>query len=386
MLLFLFIYFVSVHVASLSLNVKVPDTPAQLGMPYSISCAAIVPPISSNIFDLSIRFKNFDTVLKNVTIIGAINGTYESVVSFDSLSASQVQMYWCEADLGSLSVIASQGISVVGEVVILLYLPLSELCSINAVPQPNVTIVSSVGLYLVAGDALTLACVVQLDAFKYIDTGAMLNITWRYPSGMEKKTSQLIPSSATPLLLSSMLQLQAGSLGDAGNYSCAVTLQPKQDSVFLTPSVPVETTVEVNVLESKQHVFAYSSSTIIHDLCFVSGNLTISMVDNGPVLGYPYNLTCQVNVPAISTTHLLLQLALSYSLDASSHSIKNATIADPGNATHTLQMTLPSLSTADAGTYVCLASVGPYKVRGAKVVIVQGTVLSGQVVICTSIV
>ena len=267
MLLFLFIYFVSVHVASLSLNVKVPDTPAQLGMPYSISCAVIVPPISSNIFDLSIRLKNFDTVLKNVTIIGAINGTYESVVSFDSLSASQVQMYWCEADLGSLSVIASQGISVVGEVVILLYFPLSELCSINSVPQPNVTIVSSAGLYLVAGDALTLACVVQLDAFKYIDTGAVLNITWRYPSGMEKKTSQLIPSSATPLFLSSMLQLQAGSLGDAGNYSCAVTLQPKQDSVFLTPSVPVETTVEVNVLESKQHVFAYSSSTIIHDLC-----------------------------------------------------------------------------------------------------------------------
>ena len=99
------------------------------------------------------------------------------------------------------------------------------------------------------------------------------------------------------------------------------------------------------------------------------------MLDSGLVLaGYPYYLTCRVNVPAISTTHLLLQLALSYSTDASSHSVKNATIADPGNATHQLQVTLPSLTTADAGTYVCLANVGPYTVRGTKVVTVQGTV------------
>ena len=98
--------------------------------------------------------------------------------------------------------------------------------------------------------------------------------------------------------------------------------------------------------------------------------------DTEPALGYPYTLTCQVNVPGISTPLLLLQLQLSFFTDASNISLQDDTIADPGNSTHQLQLVLPSLSTADAGMYVCLASVGPYKVMGTKVIILRGTVWS----------
>ena len=124
----------------------------------------------------------------------------------------------------------------------------------NAVPQPTVMTESDSGLYLVTGDALSLACVVQLDAFKYMDTGAVVNVTWRSPRGEKGETSQLVPSSATPLLISDTLELQVGSLGDAGNYSCTVTLGSQQGSVLLAPSAPVESAVEVNVLESRLHL------------------------------------------------------------------------------------------------------------------------------------
>ena len=113
---------------------------------------------------------------------------------------------------------------------------------------------SSSGLYIVAGDVLSLTCGIQLDAFKYIDTEIMLNIMWRYPSARDNKTSQLVSPTAEPLSFISTLQLQSGGLGDAGNYSCLITLQPQQDSMFLTSSIPVEATVEVNVLESMLHV------------------------------------------------------------------------------------------------------------------------------------
>ena len=104
-----------------------------------------------------------------------------------------------------------------------------------------------------AGNTLNLACVIELDAFKYIDTVMVLNVTWMYPGEREKK-SQIIPPLAKPLSLTSMLQLQSGSLGDAGNYSCKATLEPQQDTPFLTSSIPIKDMVQINVLERKPDV------------------------------------------------------------------------------------------------------------------------------------
>ena len=125
----------------------------------------------------------------------------------------------------------------------------------------------------------------------------------------------------------------------------------------------------------------WSVLSMSDDLCCIAGNMTLSILGDSLELGSPYVLTCQVYVPVVSTTLLLLQLELNFSTDTSNRSLKNMTIADAGNATHQLQIVLPSLSSADAGIYACHASFGPFKVMGTKVLDVQGTVKTMVVIL-----
>ena len=89
-------------------------------------------------------------------------------------------------------------------------------------------------------------------------------------------------------------------------------------------------------------------------------------------LGSPYNLSCNVNVPALSMRGQTLKMEWIFFLDRLNYSLSSTVIADPGNATHHLQISLPSLSTARAGTYACVGSVGPYEVKGTRVISLQG--------------
>ena len=98
----------------------------------------------------------------------------------------------------------------------------------------------------------------------------------------------------------------------------------------------------------------------------------ISGYGKPPQLGSPYSLSCNINVPALSMSGQTLQLEWMLFTDTSNYSLNKTVIADPGNATHQYQLSLKSLSTADAGTYVCLGSVGPYSVNGSVVIASQG--------------
>ena len=112
-------------IGPLSLSIKVPDTPAQFGMPYNLLCTVAVP-MSSAPFDLNIRWKSGNTVMRNVTISNATYGMHESMLPFDSLNSSHMGMYWCEAGLGPLFSVAAQNVSVAGEMAMLLCIPLIE--------------------------------------------------------------------------------------------------------------------------------------------------------------------------------------------------------------------------------------------------------------------
>ena len=114
--------------------------------------------------------------------------------------------------------------------------------------------------------------------------------------------------------------------------------------------------------------------------CFVviinllSGNMTVAISGYGkpPQLGSPYSLSCNINVPALSMRRQALQLEWMLFTDTSTYSLNKTVIADPGNATHQLQLSLQPLSTDDAGTYVCLATVGSWVARNTTEIVLKG--------------
>ena len=109
-------------------------------------------------------------------------------------------------------------------------------------------------------------------------------------------------------------------------------------------------------------------------ICVMSGNLTATIQDNeSPQIGSPYSLQCDVYVPALSMREQTLRIEWIFIIDTSFNlSLNSTVITSTGNATYLLPVSITSLSTADAGRYVCLATIGSIKVNITKDIILRG--------------
>ena len=217
--------------------------------------------------------------------------------------------------------------------------------------------------FIVVQQGLTLLCSISLSSS--IQTNTVVNVSWVNPLGQTLKYELMSGNSG----IDSQLYLPSATFSDGGNYTCVVSVAPQPASIYLSGTV-TSRQVEVAIMNGKV-CYCGVHTSCLYGSHVISGNMAVDISDDSTPasLGSPYNLSCNVKVPALSMRGQTLRIEF---LDTSNRSLSNTVIADPGNATHQFRISIKSLSTADVGRYVCVAALGPYTGKATKENFLQG--------------